>query len=208
MALDDDPSVSVWMQQMKAGDSDQAVQKLWERYFQRLVGLARVKLGKMPRRVADEEDVALSAFDSFCQGVAGGRFPQLDDRDNLWRILVTITARKVFKLNSKNMRQKRGGHLLVDLASQPMEESGSANFNLDQFLAKGPTPEFAAQAAEEFERLLSLLPSQEMRVIAKWKMEGYTNEEIAAQIGCVLRSVERRLRTIRACWEGQGEPGA
>ncbi len=208
MALDDDPSVSVWMQQMKAGDSDQAVQKLWERYFQRLVGLARVKLGKMPRRVADEEDVALSAFDSFCQGVAGGRFPQLDDRDNLWRILVTITARKVFKLNSKNMRQKRGGHLLVDLASQPMEESGSANLNLDQFLAKGPTPEFAAQAAEEFERLLSLLPSQEMRVIAKWKMEGYTNEEIAAQIGCVLRSVERRLRTIRACWEGQGEPGA
>ena len=208
MALDDDPSVSMWMRQMKAGDSDRAVQKLWERYFQRLVGLARVKLGKMPRRVADEEDVALSAFDSFCQGVAGGRFPQLDDRDNLWRILVTITARKAYQLNSKNMRQKRGGHLLVDQSSPGQEESGSANLNLDQFLAKGPTPEFAAQAAEEFELLLSLLPSQEMRDIAKWKMEGYTNEEIAAQLGCVLRSVERRLRTIRACWEGPGEPGA
>ena len=93
MPLDEDPSVSIWMQQMKAGDSGRAVQKLWERYFQRS-SVWRVKLGKMPRRVADEEDVALSAFDSFCQGVAGGRFPQLDDRDNLWRILVTITGAK------------------------------------------------------------------------------------------------------------------
>ena len=112
------------------------------------------------------------------------------------------------QLNNKNMRQKRGGHVIFE---QPSANVGDASFcdqRLDQFLAKEPTPEFASQAAEEFERLLALLPSQEMRDIAQWKMEGYTNEEIAAQLGCVLRSVERRLRTIRACWEGQGEPGA
>ena len=46
------------------------------------------------RRAADEEDVALSAFDSFCRGAEQGRFPQLDGRDDLWHLLVVITVRK------------------------------------------------------------------------------------------------------------------
>src|SRR5262245_24320 len=82
-------SVSDWISQLKGGDAA-AVQKLWEAYFPRLVGLARKKLRELPGRAADEEDVALSAFDSFCDGVAQGRFPQLTDRDDLWHILVTI----------------------------------------------------------------------------------------------------------------------
>src|SRR5262249_7150341 len=71
-------SVSEWIGRLKAGDAD-AAQQLWERYFRRLVGLARAKLRSAPRRAADEEDVALSAFDSFCQAAAQGRFPQLRD---------------------------------------------------------------------------------------------------------------------------------
>src|SRR5207237_8589108 len=86
-------SVTRWVGQLQAGDQE-AAQHLWERYFRRLVGLARRKLRDAPRRAADEEDVALSAFDSFCRGAQRGRFPQLLDRDNLWRLLVVITARK------------------------------------------------------------------------------------------------------------------
>ena len=50
----------------------------------------------VPRhRGTDEEDIVQNAFHSFFQGVANGRFlSQLDDRDNLWRLLVVITARK------------------------------------------------------------------------------------------------------------------
>jgi len=62
--------------------------KLWERYFRRLVGLARKKLRAAPRRAADEEDVALSAFDSFCRGAKLDRFPQLHDRLDVWQLLV------------------------------------------------------------------------------------------------------------------------
>ena len=90
-------SITRWLGQLKAGAAD-AVEPLWERYFRRLVGLARARLQGTPRRAADEEDVALSAFDSFCRGAEQGRFPQLLDRDNLWRLLVTITARKAFRL--------------------------------------------------------------------------------------------------------------
>ncbi len=86
-----------------------AAQHLWECYFPRLVGLARQNLKGLPRRAADEEDVALSAFDSFCRGVEQGRFPLLDDRDDLWALLVVITVRKAIDLRQHERRQKRGG---------------------------------------------------------------------------------------------------
>ena len=85
--------VTLWIGQLQAGDPA-ATRPLWDRYFHRLVGLARKRLRGSPRRAADEEDVALSAFASFCRGVEHGRFPRLEDQDDLWRLLVTITARK------------------------------------------------------------------------------------------------------------------
>src|SRR5262245_56875046 len=90
-------SVTIWLDKLRVGDS-LAAQKLWQGYFHRLVGLARAKLRSLPRRSADEEDVALSAFDSFCRGVEVGRFPKLDDRDDLWQVLFMITERKAMDL--------------------------------------------------------------------------------------------------------------
>src|SRR5262245_65777705 len=86
-------SVTRCLTALRGGDTA-AAQPLWERYHRELVNLARQKLRSARRREADEEDVVQSAFHSFFQGVARGRFPQLRDRDNLWRLLVVITARK------------------------------------------------------------------------------------------------------------------
>jgi DNA-directed RNA polymerase specialized sigma24 family protein len=61
----------------------------------------------------------------------------------------------------------------------------------------------AAQVAEEYRRLVAALPKQELRQIAQWKMEGDTNDEIAAKLKCALRTVERRLELIRSLWEGE-----
>jgi DNA-directed RNA polymerase specialized sigma24 family protein len=196
----DDSTVTLWMRQLMAGEVDGSVQRLWERYYVRLVKLARVKLGNCPRRIADEEDVALSAFESFRQGAAQARFPQLNDRDDLWRLLVTITARKAYKLRLRLSRKKRGGNAVLDEAA--LKEAGydSVNAGLDQFLSNEPSPEFAAQAAEEYQRLITLLPRPELRAIAQMKMQGFTNKEIAQELDCALRSVERRLRVIRSLW--------
>src|SRR5262245_52761589 len=87
-----DGSITGWLGRVAAGDRP-AAERLWQRYFHRLVGLARARLRDAPRRAADEEDVALSAFDSFCRGAERGRFPDLADRDGLWALLMTITAR-------------------------------------------------------------------------------------------------------------------
>src|SRR6516225_5263352 len=99
-------SVTHWLGAIKNGEVD-AAQQLWEAYFRRLVGLARQRLGQTPRGPADEEDVALSALTSFFEGIAKGRFPQLNDRDDLWRLLVHITARKAIDQINHERRKKR-----------------------------------------------------------------------------------------------------
>ena len=191
-------SVSHWIGKLKAGDAD-AAQKLWECYFHRLVSMARSKLRGSPRRAADEEDVALSAFDSVCRGAEQGRFPQLSDRHNLWQLLVKITVRKAADLVRYERRRKRGGAMQQECDLVAPEDSATGERGLEQIAGREPTPEFAAQVAEQCQRLLGSL-SEELRSIALWKMEGYTNAEIAAQVGCVTSTVERRLRLIRAVW--------
>jgi DNA-directed RNA polymerase specialized sigma24 family protein len=186
-------SVSDWIGRLQAGDRA-VIGQLWERYFQRLVHLARAKLQAAPRRAADEEDVALSAFHSFCCAAEQGRFPQLLDRDNLWRLLVVLTSRKAAHLVRDQHRHKRRA-AAADLDKQ----------DLDAILASEPTPAFAALLAEECQRLLGSLGSAELAQLALWKMEGYSNEEIAAKLQCVPRTVERKLRLIRNLWAAEGE---
>ena len=193
-------SITRWLERLKAGDRA-AAQKLWEEYFHRLVVLARGKLRAVPRRAADEEDVALSAFDSFCRGAERGRFPRLDDRDDLWQLLVVITARKALDLANYERRQKRGGGTSpADSSSHgPLGDLGQ-ECDLEQVLGREPSPEFAAQMAEECQRLFSSLGDPELVSVAKWKMDGFTNPEIASKLNCAHRTVERKLRLIRSIW--------
>jgi ECF sigma factor len=101
-------SVTRWIRSLEAGDNH-AAEKLWNRYFEDLVRLARARLRGASRAMANEEDAALSAFDGFCKGVARGRYPQLEDREDLWRLLDVITERKAFDQARRERRQKRGG---------------------------------------------------------------------------------------------------
>src|SRR5262245_40207460 len=99
-------SITRWIEGAKQGE-EEALQALWERYFDKLVRFARSKLESGSRRVEDEEDVALSAFKSFCMAARAGRFPDLKDRDGLWRLLLSMTARKAVDLKRYVNRQKR-----------------------------------------------------------------------------------------------------
>ena len=194
-------SVTALLEHLRAGDHA-AAQPLWERYYPRLVGLARERLRGTPRRAADEEDVALSAFDSFCRGVEQGRFPDLKDRDGLWALLVLITVRKAADLVQYNRRVRRGGGQVRGDSALARPDGDTGSDGLAQIEAADPTPDLAAQLAEELQRLLDRLGSDELRGIAVWKLEGYTNAEIAGRLGCAAVSVERRLRLIRKIFSG------
>jgi len=194
-------SVTALLEHLRAGDHA-AAQPLWERYYPRLVGLARERLRGTPRRAADEEDVALSAFDSFCRGVEQGRFPDLKDRDGLWALLVLITVRKAADLVQYNRRDRRGGGRVRGDSALAGPDGDTGADGLARAEAGDPTPEVAAQLAEELQGLLDRLGSDELRAIAVWKLEGYSNAEVAARLGCAAVSVERRLRLIRKILSG------
>ncbi len=197
-----DGSVSLWIHQIQDGD-EAAVRRLWERYFQRLVALARAKLRGVRRRAEDEEDAALSAFDSFCRGAEQGRFPDLKSKDDLWRLLVTITARKAYDLAEREGRLKRGGGQVRGDSALADSDSNDPASGWALIAGNEPTPEFAAQTAEEYQRLLALLDDDELRSIAVWKMEGLTDQEIASLLNCAIPTVQRRLRVIRKAWSAE-----
>jgi RNA polymerase sigma factor (sigma-70 family) len=186
-----DGSITHWIREIQEGNQEVA-QELWERYFAKLVQLARMELRGAKRQMADEEDVAISVFDSFCRAAENGRFPDLADRDSLWRLLVRMTARKSIDLRRRETRLRRGGPARAELPGQPTGEEALA-------IAIGdtPSPEFAAMMAEELRDLLDFLDDGEFRAIALGKMEGYSNEELAQRLDCSVRTIERRLSLIR-----------
>jgi len=198
-------SVTRWVTALKGGDAA-AAQPLWERYHARLVALARQKLRAARRRAADEEDVVQSAFHSFFQGVARGRFPQLEDRDNLWRLLVVITARKALDQLAHEHSKRQGGGTLAGESRISFGKTASDDAAIEQVVGAEPTPEFAAQVAEEYQRLLDLLGDDTLRRVAVWKMEGLTNDEIAERLDCSRRTVARKLETIRIIWNKEPAP--
>lgn len=183
-------SITNWLQALQGGDRE-VVRLLWNRYFQRMTGLARRRLGHSPSGAADEEDVALSAFDSFCQGVEQGDFPLLQNRDDLWRILVAITLRKAVNLIKHGGRQKRGG-------GQVMESDEEA---LQGLLSREPSPDLSAVMNEECVHLLNVLGDEDLRKLALLKLDGHTNSESATLLGCTRVTVQRMLNLIRQTWQ-------
>ena len=151
--------------------------------------------------------MALSAFQSLYEGVRQGRFPRLEDRDDLWRLLVHLTACKAVDRHRAENRQKRGGGKAmreVDLLAAGSSDLDEAN-PLDRIVGSEPSPDFAAMVAEEYARRLDKLSDATVRRIAELKLACFSNDEIRQQLGCSLRSVTLKLELIRKIWR-EGNP--
>lgn len=188
-------SVTTWLHLLQAGDAA-AAEPLWRRYYAQLVELARSHLAGHVRRGADEEDVALAAFADFCTGAAAGRFPRLDDRQDLWRLLLAITLRHARNLGRHETRQRRDSRrtvAAVDLFDLPVED-------LDCLAGPAPDPALAAAVGDQLRHLLAMLPGADLRSVAEDLLAGYTAVEIARRRGCGLRTIERRFQRIRQVW--------
>ncbi len=192
-------SVTHWFHEFMAGDQA-AFQKLWERYFRRLLSLARKRLWGTPCCAADEEDVALSAFDSFYRRAREGRIPNLLDRNDLWQLLVLIAGRKALNLAKHERRQRRGSGKVQHASALLHGDRSEQGLLFADLIGREPEPVVAAQVVEEYERLLDILDDDVLRSVAVWKLEGYTNKEIAGKLGRAPATVERKLRMIRDAW--------
>jgi DNA-directed RNA polymerase specialized sigma24 family protein len=196
-------SVTILIQHLKDGDRA-AVEELWRGYFSRLVRQTQRWLRRTSVKADEAEDIALSAFKSFCLRAEQGRFPKLFDRDDLWQLLVVIAFRKMCnQVKHEARRQPRNGrvHHISALAPADADDWGSI---FSCLIGREPDPALAFQVAASCRRLLEMLPTQELRDVAVWKLEGYTNEEIAAKMnggeGCAESTAERKLARIRKMW--------
>jgi DNA-directed RNA polymerase specialized sigma24 family protein len=182
--LEDSRPITAWLARLKSGD-DEALQPLWNRYYSEIVRLARRRLPRAGD--LDSEVIAASAFHSFWRGARAGRFPQLRDRHDLWRLLIFITEQKIADSLERRNAQKRGGGR-VNQGDEQMRDLTSSV----------PTPDFVLLMVEELEALLNCLGNEQLRKIAVWKMEGESNREIAKRLDCALRTVSYKLDLIRA----------
>lgn len=198
MTTQDEQSVSVWIRLLRGGESA-AVRPLWDRYFRPLVHYARRKAKGRPQLEDQAEDMALSAFHSFCNAAMNGRFPDLLDRNELWKLLAVITSRKVNRQARDQARLKRGGGRTVQL----LDSQGTIqNYVIDD----EPTPESYAVMREELDRLVHVLHDPVLKRIALLTLDSYGIQEIAEQLGYTRRSIHRKLRLIRGIWEHYLDP--
>jgi len=180
-----DGSVTVLVKLLAGGDAE-AARPLWDRFFARMVRLARTRLCFEVVIHGEEEDVALSAFDHFCRGAAKNGFRQMENRDDLWKILHMLTSRKARDHFRHATRQKRGRPTV------PLDDDVASAFT---------DPVADAIFDEELKILFDSLDDSELTEVALLKINGHTNEEIARLQNCTVRTVGRRLLLIRSIWK-------
>jgi DNA-directed RNA polymerase specialized sigma24 family protein len=194
MANDD--SVAGLLVGVRNGNDDGA-RRLWDRYFQRLVRLAGSRLPGHARRAGDGEDIALSAIWTFCDRARRDNFPALSGGDDLWRLLSTIVAHKAADSIRRHARQKRGGGRVLS-ESALMDDRGGG---IEALCGGGHGPEADVELADACERLFDRLGDPALRAVATGRLEGRSSEEIAAELGVSVRTVDRKLQLIRAVWQ-------
>lgn len=186
-------SVTMLYQQLSAGDPLAAGQ-LWQRYFPRITAMARKTLAGRSQRAADADDAAQSAFINFWQQAARGQLGTQLDRDSLWNLLATITVRKALKQARREQAQKRGGGRVI--GEDQLAGQGQEPVPLEQLIGQMSTHEFDLYSEE---LLLSL--DDELRQIAVLRLLGHGTKEIAEQLHCTQRKVQRKLQLIQLRWD-------
>jgi DNA-directed RNA polymerase specialized sigma24 family protein len=199
--------VTLWIKSVEAGDDSSAGQ-LWSYCFPKLLSYSKKKLPDHLRRALDEEDVALSAFKSFCLAAAKGSFPQLEGRDDLWKLLLCIANRKAQNYVRRELREKRGGGQVRGESIFEMggNSSDPNDVGIGNVAGKMASPEMLAQFTDDARAMIDMLQDDTIKTIALLRMEGYSVEEIAERLECGKRTIERRLTLIRKTWSESEKP--
>ncbi len=180
-------SVSQLIAQAKAGD-DVALAGLHQRYWPKLVDLARRRIQGAPLHDCDAEDVAQIAFISFYNSLKHKRLPNLEHRHQLLALLSHIVLCKAINEIKRSVTQRQGGGEVLNLAALAELAKDDRHTPLEQALLK-----------DCYEFYMHAL-SEPLRPFAELHLAGLTNLEIAERMNCVERTVERKVALLRLRW--------
>jgi len=191
-------SVSDWINSLKRG-SDDASRKIWQRYVEQLVRAADRCLKDMPRRTVDGDDIAQEAFSGFFRGVQENRFAKLEDRDDLWQLLIALADRRAMDHMRRELGPQRGkGQTRGDSVMEHSGiRSGSGTVGFDNLAGPPITPESSEALIRLIQQSFPELADEELQRIALDRTANYSIAEIAQRHGIALRSAERKLKLIR-----------
>ena len=124
----------------------------------------------------------------------------------MWKLLVAITGMKSVDQIRRQTAKKRGGG---DMRGNSViaNTADEANAGFEQFADAALSPAFLAELDEQQTVLLNALHDDVQRQIARQRLEGMSNEEIANSTGISVRSVERKIKLIREIWTRLLEQG-
>ena len=182
--------INLWRQ----GDED-AARQIVERYIDRLLLLARRRISQRLASRVDPEDVVQSVFRTFFSRLKAGRF-QLEEQDDLCKLLVRITLHKTLRQVAFHKAAKRDPGLETDQGEHHREQ-------LMALLDGEPTPEATVAFVDQLEHFLGQLQPQE-RQILEMRLQGYSNEEIAQRLGLYDRKIRRAIEHVRAIARKEG----
>jgi DNA-directed RNA polymerase specialized sigma24 family protein len=194
-SLDSDEPITLWIRQLEEGESE-AAKPLWDHFCAKLMEMADRRLSPRLRRTYDHEDAALSAFHSLCR-VVSERKTDLHGRVNLWRLLITITERKISNRVREEHREKRDVRRTVT-ESCMIDKGGDGALN--KVAGREPSPEFAIEFADLCESLVLQLNDDTMKEIALLTLQSFDTDAVADRLGLSRRTVERKLLIIRNRW--------
>jgi len=176
---------------------EDAARLIWDRFFERLRNFADGKIYPRHRRLFDGEDIASSALITLMDGLRDKKFPALQNRGQLWQMLVIITTRKILNSAKFHDREKRGGGKVKGASAI---ERGAEIKMLNGLFAQNSDPAAFVEFELTCQELLNALPDEGYRRITLMRLEGFSNKEIALKIGCSSRTIDRKLDAVALVW--------
>jgi RNA polymerase sigma-70 factor (ECF subfamily) len=177
----------------KAG-SESAAQRLFDRYCERLMRLARRRIGQRMTSRVDPEDVLQSAFRTFFTRVRADEF-SFHGEDDLFKLLVRLTVHKTLRQIAFHRAGKRNPEMEAAQSSDPQTF-------LQQISDEEPSPEMEVALVDEFEKFVGQLQPFDREVLAL-KVQGFSTVEIAEKLGSYDRKIRRILERVQDMARGQ-----
>jgi DNA-directed RNA polymerase specialized sigma24 family protein len=196
--LDSSTDFNAWFASVCDGDSASTT-RLWTAYFDRIGASVANRLTSQGRRYEDHEDVANSVLRTFFRRASLGQFKELGDKDQLWKLLLTIAIRKANDYRKRSMAARRGGK--VNVLNQNYTDDSSQMAAIDLVAnPDGAMPDAEMRAQELFESVMASMPDDKTRDVVLLHLQGADKQQIAEMQKCSIRTVERRMQNAITIW--------